>query len=341
MRGEGEGRASHLGGCGYLWPAHHMRAHNRARSQQPTGAKEGAGGAGCACACGQRGRAQQAQGEARHKIHRQHRAPRRTPPRACRFDRHTCCTRRGGGAHTTQYGSAGGEARLWRVTHAPGWGRDGPLGSVGGGGGGPAVWGLTSPERILGLESCVWMISFTRSMGAVMVLATAPDTPPARKLMTKSVPALDLAGGAAAAAIVCLGEEGETRRGERTKRGKKKGNSCARGPPPRVANNGHEHADNGKWEKGGGVCMGECRTLGALHRALSLACAGRARTHRSQRPQGTDTAHIVRTKSPAHRPGKNGRTHGKGALRGVTVFTSGSPRKRSSVCQSTHQAGKA
>jgi len=48
------------------------------------------------------------------------------------------------------------------------------------------VYLATSPEMILGLASWVWMRSFTRSMGAVQVLATAPETPPARKLIMKS-----------------------------------------------------------------------------------------------------------------------------------------------------------
>jgi hypothetical protein len=40
---------------------------------------------------------------------------------------------------------------------------------------------------ILGLASWVWMRSLTRSIGAVVVLATAPETPPAKKLITKSL----------------------------------------------------------------------------------------------------------------------------------------------------------
>merc|ERR1719319_1008005 len=48
------------------------------------------------------------------------------------------------------------------------------------------VYRGTSPEMIFGLASCVWMMSLTRSIGAVAVFATAPETPPAKKLMTKS-----------------------------------------------------------------------------------------------------------------------------------------------------------
>merc|ERR1719247_2214858 len=46
----------------------------------------------------------------------------------------------------------------------------------------------TSPEMILGLASCVWMMSLTRSIGAVHVLAMAPEMPPARKSVTKEPP---------------------------------------------------------------------------------------------------------------------------------------------------------
>ena len=34
-------------------------------------------------------------------------------------------------------------------------------------------------ESILMILPCVWMMSLTRSIGAVAVLAIAPDTPPA------------------------------------------------------------------------------------------------------------------------------------------------------------------
>merc|ERR1719362_2668265 len=40
----------------------------------------------------------------------------------------------------------------------------------------------TSPLRILGFASWVWITSFTRSMGAVSVLDTAPETPPSIKV---------------------------------------------------------------------------------------------------------------------------------------------------------------
>ena len=36
-----------------------------------------------------------------------------------------------------------------------------------------------------GLESCVWRRSFTRSMGATTVLEIPPETPPARRSITK------------------------------------------------------------------------------------------------------------------------------------------------------------
>ena len=40
----------------------------------------------------------------------------------------------------------------------------------------------------LGLASCVWMMSLTRSIGAVHVLAMAPEMPPARKSVTNEPP---------------------------------------------------------------------------------------------------------------------------------------------------------
>ena len=43
-----------------------------------------------------------------------------------------------------------------------------------------------SPEMIRGLASWVWMMSLTRSIGAVHVLAMAPEMPPARKSLRKS-----------------------------------------------------------------------------------------------------------------------------------------------------------
>jgi hypothetical protein len=43
------------------------------------------------------------------------------------------------------------------------------------------VYLATSPEMILGLESCVCMINFTLSIGAVHVLAIVPETPPSKK----------------------------------------------------------------------------------------------------------------------------------------------------------------
>ena len=49
------------------------------------------------------------------------------------------------------------------------------------------VYQATSPEIIFGFASWVWIKSFTRSIGAVHVLATAPDVPPARKLIRKSL----------------------------------------------------------------------------------------------------------------------------------------------------------
>ena len=45
------------------------------------------------------------------------------------------------------------------------------------------VYQATSPEIIFGFASWVWIKSFTRSIGAVQVLATAPDVPPARKFI--------------------------------------------------------------------------------------------------------------------------------------------------------------
>merc|ERR1719460_3477954 len=60
------------------------------------------------------------------------------------------------------------------------------------------VYRGTSPEMIFGLESCVWMSSFTRSIGAVAVLATAPATPPAQKSI-KNFTAPDCSAGAGAA----------------------------------------------------------------------------------------------------------------------------------------------
>lgn len=38
-----------------------------------------------------------------------------------------------------------------------------------------------SPDLILGLESCVWSRSLTRSIGATTVLLIAPATPPAAR----------------------------------------------------------------------------------------------------------------------------------------------------------------
>merc|ERR1740138_1294741 len=49
------------------------------------------------------------------------------------------------------------------------------------------VYRATSPEMIFGLASWVWISSFTRSMGAVIVLAMEPDTPPAARSLRKEV----------------------------------------------------------------------------------------------------------------------------------------------------------
>tara|TARA_B110000238_G_C15971140_1_gene371824 strand:+ start:535 stop:828 length:294 start_codon:yes stop_codon:yes gene_type:complete len=46
------------------------------------------------------------------------------------------------------------------------------------------VYLCISPERILGFESWVWMASLTFSSGAVMVLETAPEIPPAARLIS-------------------------------------------------------------------------------------------------------------------------------------------------------------
>ena len=57
------------------------------------------------------------------------------------------------------------------------------------------VYRATSPEMIFGLASCVWISSFTRSIGAVAVFATAPATPPAQKSMRNFI-APDCSAGA-------------------------------------------------------------------------------------------------------------------------------------------------
>merc|ERR1719356_1365916 len=66
-----------------------------------------------------------------------------------------------------------------------------------------ALDGGPSPDLILGLASWVWMMSFTRSMGAVQVLAIAPEVPPAAKSIRK--PCMEDFSFAAAAANPCAG----------------------------------------------------------------------------------------------------------------------------------------
>ena len=64
------------------------------------------------------------------------------------------------------------------------------------------VYRFTSPEMILGLASWVWISSFTRSIGAVAVFATAPAMPPAKKsLMNAGAPPPSAGAGAAKAPV--------------------------------------------------------------------------------------------------------------------------------------------
>jgi solute carrier family 25 (adenine nucleotide translocator) protein 4/5/6/31 len=58
------------------------------------------------------------------------------------------------------------------------------------------LYRATSPDLILGFASWVWMMSFTRSMGAVQVLAIVPERPPRRKSF-----AIDFALGGTSGAI--------------------------------------------------------------------------------------------------------------------------------------------
>mmetsp|Transcript_18392 Transcript_18392/g.27908 ORF Transcript_18392/g.27908 Transcript_18392/m.27908 type:complete len:114 (-) Transcript_18392:8-349(-) len=48
------------------------------------------------------------------------------------------------------------------------------------------LYRVTWPEMIFGFASCVWIRIFTRSIGAVQVLAIAPEIPPAMKFAKKS-----------------------------------------------------------------------------------------------------------------------------------------------------------
>ena len=92
------------------------------------------------------------------------------------------------------------------------------------------VYRLTSPEMILGLASWVWISSFTRSIGAVHVLATAPAVPPARKSFRKATVPPPSAGAGAAKApeavrssrfctlMGCIGLPGMRRAHEREQR---------------------------------------------------------------------------------------------------------------------------
>lgn len=66
------------------------------------------------------------------------------------------------------------------------------------------VYRLTSPEMIFGLASWVWISSFTRSIGAVQVFATAPATPPAKKSFRKATVLEPSAGAGAAKAPVAV-----------------------------------------------------------------------------------------------------------------------------------------
>jgi len=60
---------------------------------------------------------------------------------------------------------------------------------------------------IFGLASCVWISSFTRSMGAVAVLATDPEIPPAAKSLANATGSNSFlayaVGGAMQGAAVC------------------------------------------------------------------------------------------------------------------------------------------
>ena len=56
-------------------------------------------------------------------------------------------------------------------------------------------WVAVSSPRALGLASCVWMSSLTRSMGAVAVFATAPDTPPCVCVETREEVESGVCGG--------------------------------------------------------------------------------------------------------------------------------------------------